>query len=88
MTFLENVALVSTSQEQSILSAVKFVLANKSSRSEWLTAPKELDLSFISDQWMQLVTGNKNADLRSLLFVSSKKFDVPQLCVSRETDYG
>ncbi|HNC91234.1 MAG TPA: Tn3 family transposase [Anaerolineales bacterium] len=60
LSFLENVDLLSTSQDQSILSAIKFILQNKTSRAEWLTAPSDLDLSFVSDKWMPLVTGNKN----------------------------
>ncbi len=60
LSFLENVGLLSTSQDQSILSAIKFILQNKTSRAEWLTAPSDLDLSFVSDKWMPLVTGNKN----------------------------
>jgi hypothetical protein len=60
ISFLENVTLVSTSQDQSVLSAVKFVLTNKSNRSEWLSAPKELDLSFVTDKWLPLLTGHKN----------------------------
>lgn len=60
LSFLENVELVSTSQDQSLITAVKFVLNHKSSRAEWLTVPADIDLSFVSDKWMPLVTGHKN----------------------------
>lgn len=60
VSFLENVELISTSQDQSVISAIKFLLREKASRKEWLAAPPELDLSFVSDKWMPLVTGNKN----------------------------
>jgi TnpA family transposase len=60
LSFLERVHLVSTSQDQSVVKAVKFVLDHKSSRSEWLETPNDLDLSFLSDKWFQLVTGKKS----------------------------
>jgi TnpA family transposase len=60
LSFLENVQLVSTSQDQSLINAVKFVLHHKASRAEWLTVPTDIDLSFVSDKWMSLVTGHKN----------------------------
>ncbi len=63
LSFLENVQLASTSQDQSLLTAVKFVLSQRSSRSEWLAAPPDLDLSFVSDKWMPLITGNKNPEM-------------------------
>ncbi|HNB22588.1 MAG TPA: Tn3 family transposase, partial [Candidatus Melainabacteria bacterium] len=62
LSFLENVELLSTCQDQSVISAMKFVLDHKSSRSEWLPAPTDMNLSFISDTWMPLITGKKNPD--------------------------
>lgn len=62
LSFLENIHLVSTSHDQSVLTAVKFILNQRSSRSEWIAAPADLDLSFVSDKWMPLITGNKNAE--------------------------
>ncbi|MBX9688223.1 MAG: Tn3 family transposase [Candidatus Obscuribacterales bacterium] len=59
LNFLSNVSLVSTSQDASVVAAIEFVVSNKSSRTEWLPAPS-LNLSFASDKWMALVTGNKN----------------------------
>lgn len=59
-SFLENVELVSTSQEQSVLTAATFILAHRNSRTEWIEAPPDLDLSFVSDNWFRLVTGKKN----------------------------
>lgn len=60
LSFLEHVELVSTSQDQSVVSAIKFVLDHKASRSEWLVVPNDIGLSFISDKWMSLVTGQRN----------------------------
>jgi TnpA family transposase len=60
LSFLENVELVSTSQDQSLITAVKFVLSHKSSRSEWLPVSADIDLSFVSDKWMPVITGQKN----------------------------
>jgi TnpA family transposase len=59
LSFLENVDLVSTSQDQSLIDAVRFVLNHKSSRADWLTVPTDIDLSFVSDKWMPLLTGQK-----------------------------
>jgi hypothetical protein len=60
LSFLESIELVSTSQDQSLVCAIKFVLDHKASRTEWLTVPADIHLSFISDKWMALVTGHKN----------------------------
>ncbi|NJR57228.1 MAG: DUF4158 domain-containing protein [Acaryochloris sp. CRU_2_0] len=43
----------STSQDQSLIEALHFLLEHEDRRSQYL--PAELDLSFISDQWRQLV---------------------------------
>lgn len=60
LNYLQSVKLVSTCQDQSVVDAIDFVLEHKTSRAEWLPAPVELDLSFVSDSWMPLVTGTKN----------------------------
>ena len=60
LSFFESVSLVSTSQDQALLGAIKFVAEHRNNRTEWLTAPQDLDLSFISDTWMPLITGKKN----------------------------
>lgn len=44
----------STTQDQSLIEALSFVLENEHRRSKWLPA-KTLDLNFISDAWRQLV---------------------------------
>lgn len=62
LSFLENVELVSTSQDQSVINAIKFILEHKTSRAEWLPVPMDMDLSFVSDGWMALVTGKKNSN--------------------------
>lgn len=60
LSFFEGVDLVSTSQDQAVIGAIKFVIEHKNNRSEWLPAPQSLDLSFISDTWMPMITGKKN----------------------------
>lgn len=44
----------STTQDQSLIKALAFVLENEHRRSRWLTS-ETLDLSFISEQWRRLV---------------------------------
>lgn len=68
--FLENVPLISTSQDQSIFRAIEFMMANKASRHERLSlileAPEgiteiaRLDISWIQGRWWSLVTGTKD----------------------------
>lgn len=60
LSFLENVHLVSTSPDESVINSIKFILEHKNSRAEWLPAPMDIALSFVSDGWMPLVTGKKN----------------------------
>lgn len=50
---VKSLEIRSTSNEQSVIEAVQFVLDNQHKRSKFLEA--NLDLSFISDQWRKLV---------------------------------
>jgi len=43
----------STSQDQSLMYALEFVMENRSKRTDWL--PDEVDLSFASEQWRRMV---------------------------------
>jgi hypothetical protein len=71
--FLESVSLVSTTQDRVLLDAIAFLLTHKRLHSKWLPishAPLReddldsrsplLDLSFVTDKWRPLVTGNKD----------------------------
>jgi Domain of unknown function (DUF4158) len=69
--FLESVSLVSTTQDRALLDAIAFLLAHKGLHSKWLAishaplkddldSPSLLDLSFVTDKWWPLVTGNKD----------------------------
>ena len=68
--FIENVDLVSTTQDHSLTDALSFIIANKGMRAEWINVinnPDDkssncLDLSFVTDRWWPLVTGNKSKD--------------------------
>lgn len=43
----------STSQDQSLMDALEFVMENRNKRTDWL--PDEVDLSFASDQWCRMI---------------------------------
>jgi hypothetical protein len=69
--FLESVSLVSTTQDRVLLDAIAFLLAHKGVHSKLLAIshaplkddldrPSLLDLSFVTDKWWPLVTGNKD----------------------------
>jgi hypothetical protein len=71
--FLETVDLVPTSPDKSLVDAIAFMIAHKPSRQQWLAISREetkedgtvsraslLDLSFVSEKWWPLVTGNKD----------------------------
>ncbi|MBV8969314.1 MAG: hypothetical protein JO331_09680 [Verrucomicrobia bacterium] len=71
--FLESASLVSTTQDRVLLHAIAFLLVHKRVHSKWLPishAPLGeddldsrsplLDLSFVTDKWWPLVTGNKD----------------------------
>jgi TnpA family transposase len=50
---VRSLEIQSTSQDHSLINALKFVLKCEDRRSQWL--PFEIDLSFISDRWRRLV---------------------------------
>lgn len=70
--FLEKVPLVSTTQDHALIDAITFMLRHKKTRREWLeiainqpdkntnTPRKYLDLSFVTDKWWVLVTGQRD----------------------------
>jgi TnpA family transposase len=71
--FLESVSLVSTTHDRTVTEAIAFLLRHRASRSHWLpighpAMPADdtseptgaVDLSFVSDKWWRLVTGQKD----------------------------
>ncbi len=50
---VENLDIRSTTQDQSLIFAVKFLLSNKQRRGRWL--PPSVDLSFASNVWRKLI---------------------------------
>jgi len=59
---VQSLDIQSTSQDQSVIEALSFVLSQEHRRSKWLSA--ELDLSFISDRWRRLVMEQHNGKSR------------------------
>ena len=59
---VQSLDIQSTSQDQSLIEALTFVLLQEHRRSKWLSA--ELDLSFISDRWRRLVVEQHNGKSR------------------------
>ncbi|MCI0559397.1 MAG: hypothetical protein MN733_12955, partial [Nitrososphaera sp.] len=61
--FIESIQLISTSQDRSVEQAITFLLAHKTSKSDWISvqSPSEgippVDLSFVPEKWWKLVTG-------------------------------
>lgn len=54
----------STTQDQSLMSALTFVLEQEHRRGKWL--PFGIDLSFISDKWRRLVVKRQDDKMRLL----------------------
>lgn len=52
---IRHLMLHSTSQDQSLTHAVRYLLANEERRSDWL--PNEVDLSFASERWLRIIYG-------------------------------
>ena len=52
---LENVQLGSSTQNEQLIKALKFLISHRYKRLETLQAPEDLNLSFISETWHQLV---------------------------------
>ncbi len=61
---VENLDIRSTTQEQSLIVAVKFLLSNKQRRGKWL--PASVDLSFASKAWRKLIETKRGQDLMFL----------------------
>lgn len=73
LNMLEHLHFVSTSQDESVLPALSFVLAYRHKRHEWLSIEEILqsnapptaslgDLSWVPDRWWKLITGSSNRD--------------------------
>ncbi len=56
----KNLTLKSTSQDQSVMNAVTYLLESEEKRREWL--PDEVDLSFASERWLHTVYGVHNGE--------------------------
>jgi hypothetical protein len=54
--------LVSTTQDQSLLTALQFVIAHQDRRAEW-TSAGDLDLDFASEKWKEVVFRTRNGRL-------------------------
>ncbi len=59
---LHSLKLESTSQDQTLIEALSFLLANAHRRGVWL--PAEVDLSFASDPWQRLVLVRQGTQVR------------------------
>ena len=92
--FLGGVTLVCTSQDQALLDAISFLRSHREARGEHLkivlkpanpedpdSAPRHLDLSFVSEKWWPLVTGNRDRET-AVTQVQRRYFE---LCVFFET---
>jgi TnpA family transposase len=95
--FLESVTLISTTQDQALSEAIAFMRVQRGARGDWLKIPMppdnleesanptaRLDLSFISDKWWPVVTGNKDQSL-SVFRVNRRYFE---LCVFTEVMFA
>lgn len=52
--------MVSTSQDLALTQAIAFLLEHRKARSEWLNQTTPLNLSFLSERWWVLATGQKD----------------------------
>jgi hypothetical protein len=52
---VRNLRLSSTSQDQSVINALNYLLENENRRGDWL--PDEVDLSFASERWLRTIYG-------------------------------
>jgi hypothetical protein len=50
---VKNLRLSSTSQDQSVINALNYLLENENRRGDWL--PDEVDLSFASERWLRTI---------------------------------
>lgn len=71
--FLERIELVSTSPDMSTFNGIRFLLAHKADRHDWLSVIRDepgedgstarvpvVDLSMVTEKWWPVVTGSKN----------------------------
>ena len=52
---LESINLGSSTQNDHLMKAIQFLIANRHKRSEFIKPPSDLNLDFISDAWRELV---------------------------------
>jgi len=58
---VRNLRLRSTSQDQSVINALNYLLENENRRGDWL--PDEVDLSFASERWLRTIYGMQKGEL-------------------------
>lgn len=58
---IRNLKLNSTSQDQSLMQALDYLLEHEHRRGEWL--PDEVDLSFVSERWLRAIYGMHDGEL-------------------------
>ena len=61
LRIIKNLTLSSTTQDQSLIQALNYMLENETRRGEWLAA--EVNLSFASERWRHTVYGNHDGEL-------------------------
>lgn len=88
LRFLEHVRPVSTSQDRSVEGAIAFLLAHRMHRRSKLRIVQEetrddgecvtplVDLSFISDKWWPLVTGQAGRETAEIVEVDRRYFEI------------
>ena len=59
----DHITVSSTSQDQSIVQALQFVLEHRNSKAAWLNLG-DLDIAWLSEKWWKLVTGLSNRNTR------------------------
>jgi hypothetical protein len=58
---VKNLRLSSTSQDQSVINALNYLLENENRRGDWL--PDEVDLSFASERWLRTIYSMHKGEL-------------------------
>lgn len=62
-SFIENVELISTSQDQSLVNAIDLVKQNRSKRIEFFPMNEKLDLSFIAEKkWLDFIISSDSKE--------------------------
>ncbi|MGH9821978.1 MAG: Tn3 family transposase [Blastocatellia bacterium] len=57
---IKSLTLSSTSQDQSLMNAVTYMLKHEDTRGEWL--PDEVDLFFTSERWLRAICATRNGE--------------------------